>query len=152
MAKYSDNITGFIGGFTGTLIGVLVIILIFFALSDKKFGMSPLLRTLIASPFGCLAGIGLYAAAKNKFKNPERSAVSFGCAAGSLANTVFTLLALFIFMHNLSLEVLLTLLSINGVLEIAVITIVGTPVTLAITGANRKKRTPVKEDSNAAGN
>lgn len=152
MAKYSDNITGFIGGFTGTLIGVLVIILIFFALSDEKFGMSPLLRTLIASPFGCLAGIGLYAAAKNKFKNPERSAVSFGCAAGSLANTVFTLLALFIFMHNLSLEVLLTLLSINGVLEIAVITIVGTPVTLAITGANRKKRTPVKEDSNAAGN
>lgn len=165
MAKRSDSSDGFIGGISGTIIGMLITIIIFSSLS-AGLAISPVLCALIASPFGCLAGIGLYAAAKNKFKDPERSAVSFGCAAGSLANTIFTLLAFYIFVPIFFPEILagdlatntgfikylFGLLAINGILEMVVITAVGTPVTLAITGANRKKRTPVKEDSNAAGN
>lgn len=165
MAKRSGSSAGFIGGIAGTIIGMLVTIIIFSSLS-AGLAISPVLCALIASPFGCLAGIGLYAAAKNKFKDPEHSAVSFGCAAGSLANTIFTLLAFYIFVPIFFPEILagdlatntgfikylFGLLAINGILEMVVITAVGTPVTLAITGANRKKRTPLKEDSNAAGN
>lgn len=165
MAKRSDNSAGFIGGLAGTIIGAAVTIIIFSSLS-AGLAISPALCALIASPFGCLSGIGLYAAAKNKFKNPERSAVSFGCAAGSLANTIFTLLAFYFFVPMFYPELLagdlatnagfikylFGLLAINGILEIAVITVIGTPVTLAITGANRKKDTLSKEDTNAAGN
>lgn len=165
MAKRSDSSAGFIGGISGTIIGMLITIIIFSSLS-AGLAISPVLCALIASPFGCLAGIGLYAAAKNKFKDPERSAVSFGCAAGSLANTIFTLLAFYFFVpiffpdlltgdlatNTGFIKYLFGLLAINGILEMVVITAVGTPVTLAITGADRKKRTPVKEDSNAAGN
>lgn len=77
MAKRSDSSAGFIGGISGTIIGMLITIIIFSSLS-AGLAISPVLCALIASPFGCLAGIGLYAAAKNKFKDPERSAVSFG--------------------------------------------------------------------------
>ena len=125
-----------------------------------------MLCALIASPFGCLAGIGLYAAAKNKFSDPERSAIAFGCAAGSLANTIFTLLAFYFFVpvffpellagdlatNSGFIKYLFGLLAINGILEMVVITAVGTPVTLAITGSSRKKQAFVKEDSNASGN
>ena len=147
------------------LAGVIVTIVIFSSL-NAGLAISPVLCALIASPFGCLAGIGLYAAAKNKFRDPERAAVSFGCAAGSLSNTIFTLLAFYFFVpiffpellagdlatNSGFIKYLFGLLAINGILEMVVITAVGTPVTLAITGANRKKSVPLKEDSDAAGN
>ncbi|PWL97114.1 MAG: hypothetical protein DBY09_06690 [Selenomonadales bacterium] len=165
MAKRSDSSAGFIGGLTGVLAGVIVTIVIFSSL-NAGLAISPVLCALIASPFGCLAGIGLYAAAKNKFRDPERAAVSFGCAAGSLSNTIFTLLAFYFFVpiffpellagdlatNSGFIKYLFGLLAINGILEMVVITAVGTPVTLAITGANRKKAVPLKEDSDAAGN
>lgn len=165
MAKRSSGSAGLIGGVAGTIIGVLVTIIVFSSLS-AGLALSPVLCALIASPFGCLAGIGLYAAAKNKFSDPERSAIAFGCAAGSLANTIFTLLAFYFFVpvffpellagdlatNSGFIKYLFGLLAINGILEMVVITAVGTPVTLAITGPSRKKQAFVKEDSNASGN
>ena len=164
MAKRSDGFASFIGGVIGILAGTGVTLLIYASLSSG-LALSPVLCTLIAAPFGCLSAIGLFAAAKNKFKTPERSAVSFGCAAGALSNTVFTLLAFYFFVpvffpdllagdlatNSGFIKYLFALLATNGILEIVVITAIGTPVTMAISKIVRKK--PAKEaENNAAGN
>lgn len=136
----------------GTLIGFVIAAAVYFALVNIA-QMADIGAVMIASAAGILIGIAVNNALRSGMPDPNRSAAMFGCAGGALGNTIFTLIAFYFFVPAFFEEVLvanglvetevfikylLGLAGTNGVLEMLVFALVGTPVVLALQKAYSK--------------
>ena len=136
----------------GALIGVALTAAVYFSLVNIA-QMAGAGAAMIAGAAGIFVGIAVNNTLRSGMTDPNRSAAMFGCAGGALGNTVFTLISFYFFVPAFFEEVLvanglvetevfvkylLGLAGTNGVLEMLVFALVGTPVVLALQKAYSK--------------
>ncbi|MBS6475842.1 MAG: ECF transporter S component [Clostridiales bacterium] len=136
----------------GTVMGFALAVAVYFSLINIA-GMGNIGAVLLACVMGLFVGIALNNTLRDGMPNPNYSAAMFGCAGGALGNTVFTLISFYFFVPAFFEEVLvanglvetevfikylLGLAGTNGVLEMLVFALVGTPVVLALQKAYSK--------------
>jgi len=144
MQKSSENTVNRLSYIIAATMNILIFVIIYFSLTNIV-KLSAMYSGLIAGIIGAFAGIAINNALRTRIKKPEKSAVSFACAAGAFTNTVFVLLAFYFFVpifysnvlvaNNLVdtfIPYLLGLAGTNGIVEAVFFSVVGTPITLAL--------------------